>query len=479
MTDYSGKLIGRYQISNSIGVGGMASVYRGRDQRLQRDVAVKFIRTEMFPPAQLHMVLQRFEREAVALARLDHPNIVQVYDIGEYDGTPYVVMEFLSGGTLRQRLNGCMPYQQAAALLAPVARALEYAHAEGIIHRDVKPSNIIMTRHGIPKLSDFGIAKLLMVEEGAHLTGTGMSMGTPAYMAPEQWSGKNTPAVDIYAMGAVFFEMLSGQLPFQGDTPAELFVKVMTQPLPDLDQVLSGSPQPVLDFLRCALAKNPADRFSSMAQMAAALEMLRGEASNSTHLRAAAVTLTAVDMPTPPSHPVLDLQTCYDAPVHQPVQLTHLHPAAAPFQARKKLPVSLLIGGVALLLLIAAGLLINQVVAPVGSQPATTTATDSSTLAVTTETPAPVAGVTTQPEISTAVPSQTPPSSITQAESQSTSTGEVWLPTATRTPANRITMVANPTATKGIKLVIGPTYTPTKAGIIILRPTSTATAKPK
>ena len=274
MSDLTGKSIGRYSILSKIGEGGMAVVYLGRDDRLKRDVALKLIRPEMFPQVLIKSLLERFEREAQALARMDHPNIVHIYDFGEYESAPYLVMEYLPGGTLKQYLGKQVTFNRAAAFLSPISRALEYAHAENVIHRDVKPANILFNGRGIPKLGDFGIAKLLGIDEGQTLTGTGMGMGTPAYMAPEQWSGKTSPAVDIYALGVVLFELVSGKPPYQADSPAEIFAQVLMQPVPDIRKHIPDLPEAVNDLLARALAKLPEDRFSDMASMAEALETL-------------------------------------------------------------------------------------------------------------------------------------------------------------------------------------------------------------
>ncbi len=212
MTDLSGERIDRYQILEKLGEGGMATVYKARDTRLERDVALKLIRRSAFPPEMLNNILARFEREAKSLARLSHPNIVTVYDYGEHDGAPYLVLEYCPGGDLRQRLHGKpMEWREAIQLVLPVARALRAAHQAGVIHRDVKPSNIMFTGEGEPKLSDFGIAKILEANEAATLTGTGVGVGTPGYMAPEQWTGETSPQSDQYGLGIVLYELLTGQ----------------------------------------------------------------------------------------------------------------------------------------------------------------------------------------------------------------------------------------------------------------------------
>src|SRR5512137_1276741 len=154
MSDLIGQSIGHYRIVEQLGAGGMATVYRAQDTRLEREVAIKFIRREEIGPAYLDQMLKRFEREAKSLARLSHPNIVKVYDYGEFEGVPYLVMEYLPGGTLKQRMGHPIPAADAARLLLPVARALAYAHRENLIHRDVKPANILTTRSGEPMLTD-------------------------------------------------------------------------------------------------------------------------------------------------------------------------------------------------------------------------------------------------------------------------------------------------------------------------------------
>ena len=161
MSDLIGASLGRYYILDQLGEGGMAIVYKAYDTRLESDVAVKVIRTENLAPSILERSLKRFEREAKALARLTHPNIVKVTDYGEYESKPYLVMPYLPGGTLKQKLGKPIPWQEAARLLIPIAEALDFAHSQNMIHRDVKPSNILLTQRGQPMLTDFVIAKIL------------------------------------------------------------------------------------------------------------------------------------------------------------------------------------------------------------------------------------------------------------------------------------------------------------------------------
>jgi len=235
MTNLIGKSLGRYHILEQLGEGGMAIVYKAYDTRLERDVAVKVIRTEKLTIESMTRSLKRFEREAKSLAKLTHPNIVPITDYGEHDDKPYLVMPHLPGGTLKKLLKGKpMPWENAVRLLIPIARALHYAHQQGIIHRDVKPSNILITQSGEPMLTDFGIAKILLAnEETADLTGTGMGVGTPEYMSPEQFQGKGVDVrADIYSLGVVLYEMVTGRKPYQADTPAAVLIKQATDPLP-------------------------------------------------------------------------------------------------------------------------------------------------------------------------------------------------------------------------------------------------------
>jgi len=266
--------IDRYKIVGKLGEGGMAVVLRAHDPRMERDVAIKIIRPTKFPPENLKAILQRFEREARALAQMDHPNIVHVYDMGEFKGAPYLVMEFLPGGTLAKHMDKPVGPIQAAKILAPIARGLEFAHAEKIIHRDVKPANILFSNRAIPKLSDFGIAKIFGQDDGTQVTKIGMGIGTPAYMAPEQWEGQTGPGVDIYALGVVLFEMITGRQPYQADTPAKVLINAVTLPLPDPRQFVSNLPDEIVRILETALAKKPEQRFPSMGVFAQELEEL-------------------------------------------------------------------------------------------------------------------------------------------------------------------------------------------------------------
>lgn len=277
MASFTGKTLGHYLILEQLGGGGMAIVYKARDIRLERDVAVKVIRVDQFPPASLGRVLKRFEREAETLAKLSHPSIVSLIDFGEYETVPYLVMPLVQGGTLKHRIKrGAITWQEAVRLVKPVAEALDFAHQRGVIHRDVKPSNILIAENGTPMLSDFGVAKVFESEGTADLTGMAMGVGTPEYMAPEQWTGQSTPQSDIYSLGVVFYELLTGRKPYTADTPAAVMLMQATEPLPPPTSFVAGIPEQVERVLLKSLALRREDRFQTMGDFLAALSKLEG-----------------------------------------------------------------------------------------------------------------------------------------------------------------------------------------------------------
>ncbi len=288
MQNLIGQTIDRYHILEQIGEGGMAVVYKAYDTRLEREVAIKIIRTDAFPRHSLERMLQRFNREAKTLASLQHTNIVGIIDYGEFQNTPYLVMEYLPGGTLKKSLGKPIPYKQAAALLIPIAHALDYAHKQGIIHRDVKPSNIMINLSGNPLLTDFGVAKLIEEHDELHtLTGTGVGIGTPEYMAPEQGLGKQIDGrADIYSLGIIFYELITGRKPYSAETPMAVILKHMTDPLPAPSRAIKGLPVAVERVMLTALAKKPENRYQNMSLFARALEaMVSSNNDDSTETR--------------------------------------------------------------------------------------------------------------------------------------------------------------------------------------------------
>src|SRR6185312_3912064 len=259
--------IGRYVDLQLLGQGGMGAVYRGRDPELDRPVAIKVM---------LHATpdfVQRFRREAQSIARLAHANIVQVYDFGvDGEGNPYFVMELIDGTPLDEivRTRGKMAPLDVVRLAKQAAAGLAAAHRAGIVHRDVKPSNLIVDGRGHLKLVDFGIARM---ESGAQLTNAAALMGTPGYMAPEQAAGKKVDArADIYALGMTMFEMCAGGPAFTADDPIALVVMNMQQPLPDLRQHAPGVPEELAALIEMMAQKDPDARLQSCDAVVAALE---------------------------------------------------------------------------------------------------------------------------------------------------------------------------------------------------------------
>ena len=274
MSGLIGQNLGRYQILEFIGEGGMATVYKARDTRLDRNVAIKIIRREAFPPDQWDTILKRFEREAKSLGGLSHPHIVGVIDYGEYESLPYLVMVYLPGGTLKDRLGKPMPWRDSVRLLIPIARALEYTHEHNIINRDIKPSNILMTEKGQPMLTDFGLVKIFENKESTNLTASGSGLGTPDYMAPEQWIGEATALSDLYSLGVVLYEMITGHRPYTSDTPAGILLKQINEPLPFPKQYIPDLPHNVESVLLKVLARKPGDRYPDMRSFANELQDL-------------------------------------------------------------------------------------------------------------------------------------------------------------------------------------------------------------
>jgi serine/threonine protein kinase len=275
--NYSGVSFGRFHLYEKLGEGGMATVYKAFDTHLESEVAVKVIRNRKLAPEILRKTLKRFEREARALVKLSHPNIVKIIDYGEFEGQPFLVMPYFRGGTLKDLMQGKpIPYQRAARLLSPIAHALSYAHQAKIIHRDVKPANILIDEAGNPMLTDFGIAKILDEENPINLTGTSAVIGTPEYMAPEQVrSDAVDHRADIYALGVVFYEMVTGRKPFQADTPVAVLFKHVSDPLPRPSSFVSNLPEEVEYFLIKALAKKPENRYRDMAEFKKGLQKLQ------------------------------------------------------------------------------------------------------------------------------------------------------------------------------------------------------------
>ncbi len=267
MTVEAGRKLGRYVLSRKLGAGGMAEVWEAFDEGLHRSVAVKVVRDEIAGEAEFR---ERFIREARLAAGLEHPRILPIYDFGTEAGITYLVMPLLPGGSLRERITGPMHPEEAIDCLASIAAALDHAHARGVLHRDVKPSNVLVDASGSLLLADFGLAKSTAVS--SELTATGMVVGTPAYMAPEQAIGRPVDArADQYALGVLAFEVLTGRTPFRSESPFAVLDKHLREAPPPPSTFVPSLPASVDAVLARALAKQPQERFATCRDMVEAL----------------------------------------------------------------------------------------------------------------------------------------------------------------------------------------------------------------
>ncbi|MCC7022408.1 MAG: serine/threonine protein kinase [Thermomicrobiales bacterium] len=272
MTRTQAIINGRYRVGRRLGQGGMALVYAGHDLLLGRDVAIKTLRPEFASDPAFRA---RFEREARAAAALSHPNIIDIFDVGEEGGQPFIVMELVRGKSLREIIAAEAPFHpnDVAELLEQVGSALDYAHARGYVHRDIKPGNILVDEHGRARVVDFGIAKGLA---DADLTETGGGFGTVGYLSPEQAEGlMATPASDLYSMGVVAYEMLTGTLPFPAETPIGVAMRHVNDPAPPPSRARPAIPAQVDAVVLRALEKDPTRRWPSAGAFATALRNWR------------------------------------------------------------------------------------------------------------------------------------------------------------------------------------------------------------
>ena len=270
-----GTTVGVYQVIEPLGRGGMGAVYKVYHPQLKVQRAIKVVLPVFNDEAEFQA---RFQKEAQAIARMRHPNILPVHDFGEEQGFAYLVTDLVDGGTLADRAGGPLPVDRVVKLLGPIASALDYAHSRGVIHRDVKPSNILLYSDETPVLADFGIAKDL---EATVVGGqTTRPVGTPTYMAPEQVDGKPaSPATDQYALAAVAYELLTGQVPFTGPTPESVLVAHLVKPLPPPRSINPALSKAVEKVLIKGLAKGPEDRYSSVSAFVDALAGAAGSSS--------------------------------------------------------------------------------------------------------------------------------------------------------------------------------------------------------
>jgi predicted Ser/Thr protein kinase len=340
--------IGRYEIRAELGRGGMATVYQAYDPNFERDVAIKVL-----PEVFLHdpQFRARFEREAKTIALLEHPAIVPVYDFGESGGQPFIVMRYMSGGTLTERLaQGPMSLEETSRIISRLAPALDAAHARKIIHRDIKPGNILFDQYGNSFLSDFGIARLS--QEGMTTLTGGSTLGTPAYMSPEQIQGDRSidGRSDIYALGAVVYQMLTGQMPYQADTPAKMMMMHVLQPVPQILDTRPDLPPGCDALIIRAMAKNPDDRFATAGEMAQLLE--------DTFRMGGAFPAAPGSGYVPPSYAAATAVSAQPVSDELTIKQTQAAPAVVPEPARRKGgSAGIIIGAVVAVLVLGAALL--------------------------------------------------------------------------------------------------------------------------
>ena len=341
MNQYIGTTLGPYRILEQIGQGGMATVFKAYQPSMDRYVAVKVLPSHF---TQDQSFLGRFNQEARTLARLEHPHILPVYDYGEQDGTTYLVMRYINAGTLSDLIaqRGPLELEEIVPLINHIGQALAYAHSQGIIHRDIKPSNVLIDEQGNAFLTDFGIAKL--IAGTAQFTATGTILGTPAYMAPEQ--GLDRPLdhrCDIYALGVMLYEMVTGQVPYDAETPLAVLLKHVHEPLRPPRQMRRDLPEGVERVILKAMAKSPADRFQTTQEMADKLE------------RAVAGLPTDIVLPPAPGGPTAVLTQIIPESVTptKSQQATEVLPSSPATQkTRRRFPWLPVAGGVALLAII-------------------------------------------------------------------------------------------------------------------------------
>ena len=270
MEDLTGQQFGPYRITAPLGEGGMAAVYKAYQPSVDRDVAIKVLPQHFAKDQQF---VQRFEREAKVLAKLQHPNILPVHDYGQSNGYTYIVMPLIEGGDLSELMHSKkLPVAEIERIVSQVGDALDYAHAQGVVHRDIKPSNILMDQRGNCLLTDFGLAKIV-AGASEKLTATGFVVGTPSYMAPEQGLGEQADSrSDIYALGVILYELMTGQVPFQAETPIAVVMKHIHDPLLPPREVQTNISEAAERVILKALAKEPQDRFATAGEMVTALQ---------------------------------------------------------------------------------------------------------------------------------------------------------------------------------------------------------------
>jgi len=318
MSEVVGKKLGEYEIIEHIGHGAVADVYKAFQPKLNRNVAIKVLSPVFAEEAGFR---ERFIREAHAVAKLDHPNILPVYDFDQQDNLVYIVMQYVDTGSLDDLMGQPLPLGFVLEILAQVGSALSYAHSQGIVHRDIKPSNILLGPENWILLTDFGLVKIMATP--SHLTPSGMSLGTPAYMAPEQVTGESVDArADIYALGATLYQMVTGRVPFEGESGMGVAFKHVSEPLIPPKALNPNLPPAVNQVITKALAKDRDLRYQSTHELIAAFHQAVGKMTVSQRLEATklvgralrqpnATLETPVYPPPPPPPPPIPLETIW------------------------------------------------------------------------------------------------------------------------------------------------------------------------
>lgn len=265
----------RYELTHLIGRGGMGQVWAGFDERLDRPVAIKFLRPTEVPDGERDVAVKRFRREARATARIEHPGVPAVHDLGEHGEDLYLVMQLVRGTALSDHIaeQEQLPVGETASIAVQICSVLAAAHTASLVHRDLKPQNIMITPSGGLKVLDFGIAALLGPTEASRITATGRTVGTPAYIAPEQAAGARVgPAADLYALGCIVFEMLTGKPPYEAANALEMLRRHMHAPVPIVAEYRADVPDDLAHLLFCLLAKKPEERPASAVEVGRLLE---------------------------------------------------------------------------------------------------------------------------------------------------------------------------------------------------------------
>ncbi len=374
-SDLIGKTIGQYQIVEQIGMGGMATIFKAYQPSIDRYVALKILPRHL---ARDPNFVKRFQHEARAIAALEHPHILPVHDFGTDGNYTYMVMRYVKGGTLADVMGQPLSYDRIVQIIRNVAKALDYAHSKGVVHRDIKPSNVLIDKHGAELLTDFGIAKMVEDSGGTQLTSAGSILGTPAYMAPEQAEGKPVDGrTDLYSLGVVLYELLTGQPPYQAETPLAVVLKHLHDPLPPPRSIKPDIPDALERAVLKAMSKNPKDRYQTAAEMQQALK----------------VALREIEV----NAPTAQIRT----PAQQTAQISPPPPASKP--GKGMLTPLLLVGGVLIILLclVGGGILTWALLRDPVDYDAVTPTTIAQTQS--TATPVPLATTTPRP-VATAIP---------------------------------------------------------------------------